>query len=106
LFRDGYFIPLLEPLKSIKGGIHLGGDLKLVNEYCRRHIGGTTSIDDEFANLATNSVLGVEYLLPLTRFKRNLSSMKGSLNHYNSPTSGRPSCGHPLYTLLHSPSPL
>jgi len=45
LFRDGYLIPLFEPLKSIRGGMHLGGELKLVNECCRSHIGVTTNVE-------------------------------------------------------------
>jgi len=62
---------LLEPLKSIRGGMHLGGDLKLVNEWYGSHIGATTFIDDEFAYLASNSASGVEDLLPLARFRGN-----------------------------------
>jgi len=61
--------------------MHLGGDLKLVSKCYRRHIGATTSIDDEFAYLASNSAPGVEDLLPLARFKGSLFRMKGSLNH-------------------------
>jgi len=55
---------LLEPLKSRRGGMHLGGDLKLVNECCRSYIGATTSIDDEFVYLASNSALGVKDFAP------------------------------------------
>jgi len=81
LFRNGYLIPLLEPLKSIRGGMHLGGDLTLVNECCTNHIGATTSIDDKLTHCASNGTSSVEDLLPLTRFKRNFFGMKGSSNH-------------------------
>jgi len=82
---------LLEPLKSIRGGMHLGGlfsggmhlggDMKLVNECCRRHNGATTSIDDKLAHLASNGTPGVVDLLPLARFKGNLFGMNDSSNH-------------------------
>ena len=80
MFRSGYLLPLLEPLKSIRGGIHFGGDLKLVNECCRSHISATTSIGDEFVYLMSNNAPGVEYLIPLARFKGNVFGMKGSSN--------------------------
>ena len=87
MFKDGYLIPLLKPFKSKRGGMHLGGDLKFLNEYCRGHIGVTTTINDEFTYLASNGALGVEDLLSLPRFKANLFGVKG-LNYQLSSIRG------------------
>jgi len=72
---------LLKPLKSVRDGTPLGGDLKLLNECCKGDIGVTSFIDDEFAYFTSNGTTGVEDLLPLVRFKRKLFGMKGSSNH-------------------------
>ena len=61
--------------------MHLGGDLNLINDCCRSHIGATTSIDDKLIVLASNGTLGVEDLLPLARFKENLFGSKSSSNY-------------------------
>ena len=81
LFRDSYLISLLNPLKSITDAMHLGGNLKFFNECGRSHIGATTSINDELAYLVSNSALGMEDLLHLARFKRNIFGVKDFLNH-------------------------
>jgi len=81
LFRDGYLISLLKPLKSIRGVMHLGGNFKIFNECGRSQIGVTTSIDDELGYHAYNSAPSVEDLLPLAMFKGNLFGVKGSFNH-------------------------
>jgi len=61
--------------------MHLGGDLKLVNEHYRSHIGATTSINDKLPHLASNGTTSLEDLLPLTRLMGNLSGMKDCSNH-------------------------
>jgi len=63
------------------GWMHLGANLKLVNECCRRHISAITSIDEKFIHLASIVTPGVEDLLSLARFKGNLLTIKCSLNH-------------------------
>jgi len=70
LFKNGYLVSLFEPLKTTPSGMHLGGNLKLVNERYRSHIGATTSIYNKLTHLASNGTSSVEDLLLLTKFKR------------------------------------
>jgi len=81
VFRNGYLASLLESSKSVRSGVHIGGNLYLVNESHRSHISATASINNKLTHFAFNGTLSVEDLLPLTRFNGNLLGMEGSSNH-------------------------
>jgi len=76
LFRNGYLVSLLKPLKSIRSEMHIGRNLKLANKNHRSHIGATTSIDDKLTHLASNGTSSVKDLFPLTKLKGNVFDME------------------------------
>ena len=77
LFRNGYLASLVEPLKSIRSGMHLSGKLKLINGSHGSHIGVTSFIDNKLTYLTSNGTSSVEDLLHLIRFKGNRLGMEG-----------------------------
>jgi len=61
--------------------MHLGRQLKLINECHRSYISATSFIDNKLAYIACSNTSSMEYLLPLAWFTRILFDTECSLNH-------------------------